>query len=346
MLKTIGFAYYVTTFREQKGQLQTLPLQGNMVFTSLHIAEEYDDAYVEDVKEMFRLLKKQDTKIIADISKRTLAKFDLPNVHSLIQLLGIDLVRLDYGFSDEETIAIANEVPLVVNASTIDVKLIEKLPKGHVYAMHNFYPRKDTGLDVKQLKDMHETLVKHEVKSIAFIPGEKYRGPIFEGLPTLEKHRDMNGYVAALEILWNYYAEYVFVGDIGMNSMDCQFLSDTLDDQVIRIPVVNVHELLKPFINQVFTNRIDSPSKLIRLQESREFASQGAIIEPVNTTSREYGSITIDNKNYLRYSGEIQITKKDFTADERVNVIGNVHPDYLSILECITHGTKLMFVEK
>ena len=60
---------------------------------------------------------------------------------------------------------------------------------------------------------------------------------------------------------------------------------------------------------------------------------------------RNRGTITIDNEKYLRYSGEIQIMKENFEADERVNVIGHINEGYESILECISRGKKFIFTK-
>ncbi|TKV17243.1 DUF871 domain-containing protein, partial [Citrobacter sp. TBCS-11] len=43
-----------------------------------------------------------------------------------------------------------------------------------------------------------------------------------------------------------------------------------------------------------------------------------------NTSERSRGSITIDNCDYGRYMGEIQIVKNDLAADEKVNVVGKI----------------------
>jgi hypothetical protein len=49
----------------------------------------------------------------------------------------------------------------------------------------------------------------------------------------------------------------------------------------------------------------------------------------------------MDNKKYLRYSGEIQILKQDFKADERVNVIGKILDH--TLLDLISPGMKVKF---
>ena len=61
------------------------------------------------------------------------------------------------------------------------------------------------------------------------------------------------------------------------------------------------------------------------------------------TKPRPQGSITCDNDKYLHYKGELQITKIDLPADERVNVIGHVVSNDLDLLKVIGAGTKIIF---
>ena len=61
--------------------------------------------------------------------------------------------------------------------------------------------------------------------------------------------------------------------------------------------------------------------------------------------SRARGSITIDNKDYLRYSGEVQIMKDDHPMCERVNVIGKVDGDYIKLIDLVKRNGKLKLIE-
>lgn len=90
---------------------------------------------------------------------------------------------------------------------------------------------------------------------------------------------------------------------------------------------------------------MDSPGRLIRFQESRGFGYQDETeIRPENNTCRIKGSITIDNSNYSRYCGELQIIREDLSCDERVNVIGNVKPEYIEVIDRITRGKRFRLV--
>ena len=84
---------------------------------------------------------------------------------------------------------------------------------------------------------------------------------------------------------------------------------------------------------------------LIRFQESRTYSCQGELVEPKNCTGRRRGTITVDNRNYGRYSGELMLIREDLPADHRVNVIGAVPENAWLLLDRIDRGAKFMLVE-
>ena len=54
--------------------------------------------------------------------------------------------------------------------------------------------------------------------------------------------------------------------------------------------------------------------------------------------------ITLDNVNYQRYMGEMQILKCDLPADERVNVIASLNEEEQKLLKYLTSSTAFQFV--
>ena len=94
-------------------------------------------------------------------------------------------------------------------------------------------------------------------------------------------------------------------------------------------------------LSHTFTAREDEARDAIRAQESRGLLK--TTVEPENNKERRRGAITIDNKDYLRYMGELEIIKKSQPADKRVNVVGRVTECELFMLKYITPGRKFSF---
>ena len=84
--------------------------------------------------------------------------------------------------------------------------------------------------------------------------------------------------------------------------------------------------------------RPDSSEYVIRSQESREFSSQEKVFPSDNIKERRKGSISIGNSEYLRYSGELEIARKDLYIEPKVNIIGCVIHSDIKYLDYITDG--------
>ena len=80
---------------------------------------------------------------------KTLHQFGCGDLPELAKRLQLWALRIDYGFDRWEIISLAEKMPIVLNASTVtaeDARTIAGEGR-EVFAMHNFYPRPETGLD-------------------------------------------------------------------------------------------------------------------------------------------------------------------------------------------------------
>ena len=346
-MANLGYSLYLSTFAAQCHALRGPAGIGAPVFLSLHISEEFDETFCARAEEACHALAEMGYRIIADVSTKTVAQFGCRDLTELAKKLQLWALRIDYGFSRQEIEAMAEKMPIVLNASTTtqeDARAIAT--KGRcVMAMHNFYPRPETGLDADYLRETTELLQKAGLKVLAFIPGDtQKRGPVFEGLPTLESHRTVLPSAAFADLALNFGLDDIFVGDPGISQKETDRIARFCREGILSIPC-EIHENWQHLYDQVFTCRIDSPERLIRFQESRVYSCQGQVTEPHNCTARRRGSLTIDNLRYGRYSGEIMLIRSDLPADDRVNVIGQVPDNALLLLNLIGRGTKFTLVK-
>ncbi len=339
MCNKLALSVFVSQFEDSKERLSSLYTKGDTIFTSLHIEEEYNSEYKDRCVNMCKYIRDIGYTIIADVSKRTLDYFNETDFVLLAQKLDIAILRLDFGFTIEEIIHIAKNIPVCINASTLDDKTIEELQKQSctVYAMHNYYPRKETALDSDFFDSMNEKLLAKGIEVFSFIPGDDaLRGPLNEGLPTLEKHRAISPFAAFVDMHYAHTVSKIFVGDGLLSNREYEFIQYFQQTGIITLPVTMLCSNID-LHNKRFTVRPDSPHRLIRLQESREYATKGEKITPFNTIERCIGSITIDNERYLRYSGEIQIIRENLEKDEKVNVIAKIASEYHLLLRYCRH---------
>ena len=207
-------------------------------FTSMHIAEEFNDEFKDKATKLLKVLNDYNKKIILDISPRGVEALGFKDIYELLDNIHIDVLRLDFGFSEEEILNICDHITIGINASTNDYSLAQKIKeKGNrVIAIHNFYPRPETGLDEDFFLMRNKQLSDMGIELMAFIQGEDLRGPLFEGLPTLESQRNMKPYVAYMEMKYLYNLDNILVGDLGISSKQIELISAAEKDNIILLP--------------------------------------------------------------------------------------------------------------
>lgn len=329
----------------------------NSVFTSLHIPEANYEKAVSEFKEIARLCKELNMNIIADISPRafTYLGADMNNLKA-IKDLGVYGVRVDFGFSPKEIAEFTRNpygLKIEINASTVTKRFLKELESFNpdyemLQACHNYYPRLNTGISIETFKKKNQMLKKHNLKISAFIPSlVNKRGPIFEGLPTLEIHRLLEPQICAKE-LFALGIDGVFFGDSIPAEEELKTVGGVSEEVIdFRIETFNPCSVEENIIfSAVHENRPDAAEDVVRSTNSRVTLKKEDIINPYNNIERKTGFITIDNKNYLRYCGELQICKKDLPKDERANVVGKIIDEEIFLINYIEDETKFRFVRK
>lgn len=343
----LGFSVYLSSFEAQQAFLSKVIHKGTPVFTSLHISEEYTGNYMEKAAQMCHWLAGLGASVVADIFPKVMAAFAEENVVSLAKKLGVQALRLDYGFTARQVRQIAGEFPVVLNASTVEkdfLRILLPQEAQALSAMHNFYPRPETGLDNALLKSRQENFAEFELSTSAFIPGDlERRGPLQEGLPTLEAHRNISPLATYADLKLNFGIGQVYLGDLNATQRELGWISSFAETGILPLPVF-LEDKYQTLFGKTFTCRPDSPAGIIRFAESREYSCAGPAIQPENNLERSPGTITIDNLLYKRYSGEIQLLRQHYPADARVNVIGSVPAQWQLLCHCVRRGSPFQLV--
>ena len=306
------------------------------VFISSHMPEANEEA-TSELNEIIKIANELHIKIILDVSKRSVLEYGVPK--------GICSLRLDYGFNVDDILKMANEEYLIeLNASVIKkselLYLIDKgFPRNKLRISHNFYPKPYTGLTLETLKEKNDFYKDLGFRIMAYIPSSNgKRPPLKEGLPTCEIHRN-NDLVSSLSDLNILGVDEVCFGDAYASLEELRTAKSFNRNQLI-IPInvfKGISDIEREIIQKNHTNRIDINENFIR--SSIRVTDE---IKPYNTISRNKKYITIDNKGFKRYQGEVSIMKKDVEMDERVNVVGvALISDYL--LNSIKPNQKFKF---
>lgn len=353
-----GIAIYPgldNTPKENERLLETAAKCGiRRVFTSLHIPETDKSRLQAEVRSLLARARQYGMEVISDVSPATRDILGIDeNDAAAFASLGITRLRLDYGYTAEETARLSHrsDIQLQLNASTVTEEELQNLRDAgtdfsHLDALHNFYPRRGTGLSTGFFREKTALLHRYGIAVGAFIPSHRgrRRSPLADGLPTLEDHRDCPSDRSARAL-----------AALDVNSV---FLADSLptDDEIAALGQLREHELtlhatllsrnpdVRKLLSHTFTTRADEARDAWRAQESRPLVKQfGIVIHPENTDAPYLGAVTLDNKNYGRYMGELQIARYDLPADARTNVVAQIAATDLGLLEFLRPGEKFSF---
>ena len=317
------------------------------LFTSLHIPEANAKFILADFRIFIDTAVSLGYCITADISPQALNLLgaSISDLSSL-KKLGLSTLRLDDGFSPSEIAAITHSSGLEIelNASTMTLAFLHqictaKADFSKIRACHNYYPRPETGLSFELFAERSKLLRDYKIPVLAFIPSRSCpRGPIFAGLPTLEKHRLLPPQLAAKELLACQLVDGLLFGDQLATEEELASVaalkSGCIELQVNPLPDLSAAEREILFADH--TNRIDPGEWVIRSQEARNICQ--SLIPARTALPRLLGAVTIDNQNYLRYMGELQLLRLPMLADHRVNVVAHILPEETFLLSYIRPG--------
>ena len=324
------------------------------IFTSLHIPETNYDALKSELSKLLRTARRCDMEVISDISPATMELLGIREFSpSAFRMLGITTLRLDYGFGLEEIAELTRNklgLRIQLNASTITGRMLSALMElkanfHQLDALHNFYPRRGTGISEEFM--VRKTMMLHKlgIKTGAFVPSQhRRRSPLKDGLPTLEDHREESADLAARHLI-ALGIDSVFIADSLPSDDELQLVGSLNDDLVtLQARLLTGNTFQQKLLSHTFTARPDEARDAIRASESRDLLKKlDGIIQPNNTIIRPIGAITIDNQQYQRYMGELQIIRTPQEADARTNVAAIVDENEVNLLQYITPGRKFSF---
>lgn len=304
-------------------------LKSTFVFTTINMPEE-DDKLKKDITTTVNLCKKLDMKLIVDINKQSLKYVkDYDNVY----------YRVDDGLNNDEIIELTKKYVVVLNGSTLGIDDLEYFKKNGVdfsklYVMHNYYPKVYTGISINFLKRKNKMYKKYGLKIMAFIPGDVKRKPMYKGLPTVEKHRNLDILQSILELL-HCHTDVILLGDEDLSNENWKRLEYLLEGVV---PLRVNNDILK---NKVFENRKDYSDYVIR-DKNRNTVLKTFVVTKQNINK---GDILVTLKKCNRYFGDLEIALCDLeNQNDGRTVISSVIDEDLGLLNYLNVIYKFKFI--
>ncbi|UUV98758.1 DUF871 domain-containing protein [Vagococcus luciliae] len=340
-----GFSIFMNQplSNEKKSYIEKMKTIGfTGIFTSLHIPEDDAATYYSRLIELGTEAKKNNLNLMIDISGDALSKagFSIDRLDEL-KHIGVTALRMDYHIPNDTIAKCSHHMTVGLNASTITQHDIDDLIKykanfKHLEAWHNYYPRPETGLDKTWYLEKNQWLKENGFTIQGFVPGDDdLRGPLYEGLPTLEEHRYIHPLASALDLA-NQLTDYIYIGDGGLSEVTQSQFKEFLQNDTLTLHVNTIDEEFSFLFLGQHHNRQDEARDVVRSANAR--FKQIPDIPPKKNLPRLKGSVTLDNHAYLRYMGELQITKADLPKDDKVNVVAHVIKKDIPLIDHIKAG--------
>ncbi|AWK50793.1 DUF871 domain-containing protein [Clostridium beijerinckii] len=319
------------------------------IFTCLiSVADKKVEDIIGEFKTMVAAAKEENMEVIADLDPTIFEKLHA-SIYDLkvFKDMGLDGIRLDMGFSGyEESIMSFNEYGLKIelNMSSgtkyIDNILSYKANTNNLYACHNFYPHKYTGLSFKHFIKCSKQFKELGLNTAAFVNSSSAKygpWPVSEGLCTLEIHRDLPIDVQAKHLLSTGLIDDIIIANSFACEEELKALSELNKEKLIFKIEFNesATELDKKIVLEEFhNNRGDVSEYMLRSTQSR-VKYKGESFPAVNTIDIKRGDILIDSDLYTKYAGELQVALKDMKNSGKTNVVGKIADEEIFLLDYI-----------
>ena len=325
------------------------------VFTSLHIPELDGWQGLRAQAELADFVHGLQMEFSADISGQMAAAFFAdPARMKLLRGMGLDWIRMDFGFQPTEMLSLVQEAQprgLMLNASVLNPRQLATqvgllqgaCPQLRLRGHHNYYPMPETGLSLEFMVRRSVQYQRLGLPVTASVASHNQpRLPMKKGLPTVESHRMLPPGQAAMELLQTGVIDDVLIGDPFATRQElievalvCGCVEPVL--HIRCAPDITPQESALVF-EQRHTARPDEAAYAVRSQSSREMAAQGPAVLPRPCGNRKRGDVVVINTNGLRYSGEVQIMRCDRPAESWFNHIGTIVEEELWMLDLIRPG--------
>ncbi len=325
------------------------------LFTSLqldHLGFKNSRLNLEDYQEITNFAHQLKFIVHADINREIFEEIGAQvNDLSKIKAFGVDVLRLDYGFSEEETLQLTlnNDQVIIEDNPIADESVYERarsiLEKGNPSQYrfcHNFFPLDDTGLDFNETEMLTNEFTTMGYKCAAFITSQSSPAVLnsqSHGVCSIEDQRYLPPHIAFQELRNTQEYDIIFFGDSYPSVRDLESVAEvnkheycTLDAYLDKDLPIDQKELI---LKTIHVNRLDTPANVIRSTQTRKKVS----VESFNCIARPPLTITILNEHSERYEGEIQISLKELGPSILANCVGMIkHPCQRLIMQVKCSG--------
>ncbi len=334
MPKSIGISFAVGRRETVPRTMEIMKKAAGLGFTEAWSGIGLDN--LDIVKEIAKLANELGYYYFVDINPKVLSDLGAsPSDLSFFKKIGIKGVRADWGFNLEQLAMMANNdlgIKVELNASVFPLDELDNLLKlvkkpENLMASHDWYPWEYTGLSLE------DALAKSKEFHIRGIPVGIFISVKDGERTTVEGLRHMDIENSASILLNSKYIDRVLIGDPLPSDEDLRKVS--LAKRRTRIRVIPYYGLTE---EEAKVFKVEFRDVRIKEKTIGLTAAGENNIKPRNIVRRFKGAVTVINNNphYI----QVWIFKDDAPPDPRFNVIGEVYPEDMVLIEHLAERTK------
>ncbi len=348
-MKTLGISVYPEHTTEEKA-FAYMRLAGSLgfkrVFTCFLSVTGTKEETIETFKRFCTVAHEAGLKVSVDTNPDVFSKMDAtPYDLSVFKEIGFDILRLDGHFGEVEDIAITHNkegIQIEYNASgtlPIENMLLCGAQKDNMCFCSNFFPQRHTGMGLDRYIELHGRYQRAGMRVASFISSQQDNTfgpwPVFDGLPTLEMHRDLPIDLQLRHLNAINLCEDILVGNCFASEEELRLLANT-DISKICMRADLVDDLTETEREIIFypkhASRDDCNDLIIRSSWPRVIFKGKSIPARSETGFTAHrGDLLIVNDNLEHYRGELWVVCKDIEVSKEYNLVGHI-PDNEQIL--------------
>lgn len=352
------------------------------VFTSMFTVEGDKATIVNYFKSFCEIAHKYEMLVCGDVNTQFLKKMEASYDNlAIFKEIGIDVLRLDSCYFDKRDVEMINNplgigIEITAAFEKAAMKALENGADPNKFSVcHNFYPQRYTGADIETIRDVNNRFKAKGLRTIMFmssnVKGAHGPKPVYDGLPTIEEHRNMSVEAQLKHIISFHNVDEVIFGNAFASKEEFETIAnvmkacypdikklDMLGSVANYLPHGKVERVaFKLDLDQDITelerkillefdyhNAGEYIYYMIRSRWPRIFTKKLSIpLRPCAKKVFEVGDVLICNDNCSPYLGEIEIALKPMENDGQRNYLGHIVDEETIIFNEIKTGEPIAF---
>ncbi|MDE8181397.1 MupG family TIM beta-alpha barrel fold protein [Erysipelothrix rhusiopathiae] len=330
------------------------------IFMSLLQSDfDHKDQLIQDYRLLTDAAHQRGMEVIVDVAPAVFKAFDITHTDLIFfNQIGVDGIRLDEGFNGSlESEMTFNEYGLKIELNSsqgndyIENVMTYYPNKNALITCHNFYPQRFTGLSKNHFDYCNQKIRRLGLQSAAFVSSQNEGTfgpwPVYEGLCTLEHHRDLPIDVQIRELIATEMIDDIIIGNAYASDEELASCSNiVLGKLQFKIDLdVELSETESWIIyDHYHFVRGDMSSYMARSTMPRVTYAE-ASIPAKNTVDLKRGDVVVLNDEYGRYKGELHIVLESMPNDGNKNKIGRIPDAEMMLLDYIKPWRPFAFIK-